>query len=120
MDVWFNSPIQFHSKYSLEKEEPDFKSDVSKESSVMEVAGPLLSYLAEMVLALKFVLEQDSPVAPSASTTQPSNDIVVQDLETDWIDDVAEDEESGGEESVSTTQFTWGSLFCNVMVLFPG
>lgn len=78
----------------------------------MEVAGPLLSYLAEMILALKFVLEQDSPIAPVASTTQPSNDIVVQDLETDWIDDVAEDEESGGEESVSRSLLITVYLCC--------
>lgn len=66
----------------------------------MEIAGPLLSYLAEMVLALKYVLEQDTPISPTI-TTQGSSDIVVQDLETEWMDDIAADEEeSGGEESV--------------------
>lgn len=110
----FKNKVEFHSKCSLEKEEPDFKSDVGKESTIMEVAGPLLSYLAEMVLALKFVLEQDSPVAPLANTAQPSNDIVVQDLETDWIDDVAEDEESGGEESVSSIRSRYRNFSCGV------
>lgn len=68
----------------------------------MELAGPLLSYLAEMILALKYVLEQDTPSSPLAATQGTSSDVVVQDLETEWIDDIAGDEEeSGGEESVS-------------------
>lgn len=90
------------SKCFLEKEDVDFKAEGSKESSAMELAGPLLSYMAEMILALKYVLEQDTLSSPLTST-QGSSDIVVQDLETEWMDDIAaEDEESGGEESVCT------------------
>jgi len=88
------------SKCLLEKEEIDIKCEGSKENITIELAGPLLSYLAEMILAIKYVLEQDTPISPLV-TAQGSNDIVVHDLETEWMDDItAEDEESGGEESV--------------------
>lgn len=74
-------------------------SEKGRESGVVEAAGPLLRYLAEVMSALKYSSEE-CPPSPSLCTAD--GDSLIQDVDSDWMDDMGGDEEdSGGEESVS-------------------
>ena len=76
-------------------------SEKGKESGLVEAAGPLLRYLAELMTALKYFSEKECPPSPSLCTGD--GDSLIQDVDSDWMDDMGgEDEDSGGEESVST------------------
>ena len=71
-----------------------------KESGIVEAAGPLLRYLAELMRALKYSSEKECP--PSPSLCPVDGESLLQDVESDWMDDMGgDDEDSGGEESVS-------------------
>ena len=71
-----------------------------KESGIVEAAGPLLRYLAEVMTALKYSSENECP--PSPSLCPVDGDSLLPDVMSDWMDDMGGDEEdSGGEESVS-------------------
>lgn len=71
-----------------------------KESGIVEAAGPLLRYLAEVMTALKYSTDKECP--PSPSLCPADGESLLQDVESDWMDDMGGDEEdSGGEESVS-------------------
>ena len=71
-----------------------------KESGIVDAAGPLLRYLAEVTTALKYSSDKECP--PSPSLCPVDGDSVLQDVESDWMDDMGgDDEDSGGEESVS-------------------
>lgn len=70
-----------------------------KEGGIVEAAGPLLRYLAELMRALKYSSEKECP--PSPSLCPVDGEPLMQDVESDWMDDMGGDEEdSGGEESV--------------------
>ncbi|XP_068695175.1 E3 ubiquitin-protein ligase UBR4-like isoform X2 [Montipora foliosa] len=73
-------------------------SEKGKESGLVEAAGPLLRYLAELMTALKYFSEKECPPSPSLCTGD--GDSLIQDVDSDWMDDMGgEDEDSGGEES---------------------
>lgn len=75
-----------------------------KESGIVDAAGPLLRYLAEVTTALKYSSEKECP--PSPSLCPVGGDSMLQDVESDWMDDMGgDDEDSGGEESVSERKF---------------
>lgn len=75
-----------------------------KESGIVEAAGPLLRYLAEVMTALKFSTDKECP--PSPSLCPVDGDALLQDVESDWMDDMGgDDEDSGGEESVSKRKY---------------
>ena len=96
-----------------------------KESGIVEAAGPLLRYLAEVMRALKYSSEKECP--PSPSLCPVDGDSLLQDVESDWMDDMGGDEEdSGGEESVSKTKvivsgylslFTF--LYISMVYIYP-
>ena len=75
-----------------------------KESGMVDAAGPLLHYLAEVMTALKYSSDKECP--PSPSLCPVDGDSMLQDVESDWMDDMGgDDEDSGGEESVSERKF---------------
>lgn len=75
-------------------------NEKEKESGVVEAAGPLLRYLAELMTALKYSSEKECPPSPSLCTGD--GDSLIPEVDSDWMDDMGgEDEDSGGEESVS-------------------
>lgn len=75
-----------------------------KESGIVDAAGPLLRYLAELTTALKYSSDKECP--PSPSLCPADGDSMLQDVESDWMDDMGgDDEDSGGEESVSERKF---------------
>ena len=70
-----------------------------KESGVVDAVGPLLRYMAEVMTALKYSSEKECPPSPSLCPTD--GDSLLQDVDSDWMDDIGGDEDdSGGEESV--------------------
>ena len=74
-----------------------------KESGVVDAVGPLLRYMAEVMTALKYSSEKECPPSPSLCPTD--GDSLLQDVDSDWMDDIAGDEDdSGGEESVRERQ----------------
>lgn len=81
-----------------------------KESGIVDAAGPLLRYLAEVMAALKYSSEKECP--PSPSLCPADGDSLLQDVESDWMDDMGgDDEDSGGEESVREGKFCY-NFFC--------
>ena len=87
-------------------------NEKEKESGVVEAAGPLLRYLAELMTALKYSSEKECPPSPSLCTGD--GDSLIPEVDSDWMDDIGgEDEDSGGEESVS------GS-FCIIIIITQG
>ena len=87
-------------------------NEKEKESGVVEAAGPLLRYLAELMTALKYSSEKERPPSPSLCTGD--GDSLIPEVDSDWMDDIGgEDEDSGGEESVS------GS-FCIIIIITQG
>ncbi|XP_074621519.1 E3 ubiquitin-protein ligase UBR4-like isoform X3 [Acropora palmata] len=73
-------------------------NEKEKESGVVEAAGPLLRYLAELMTALKYSSEKECPPSPSLCTGD--GDSLIPEVDSDWMDDMGgEDEDSGGEES---------------------
>ena len=84
-------------------------SEKGKESGIVEAAGPLLRYLAEVMTALKYSSEE---CPPSPSLVPTDGDSLIQEVESDWMDDMGGDEEdSGGEESVSKTRWCMNDPF---------
>ena len=76
------------------------KDDKFQESGIVKSATPVLSYLADVLMALKHLAEKEVPLSPSVPIGD--SDLLLQDLDTAWGDDLGGDEEdSGGEESVS-------------------
>lgn len=76
------------------------KDDKFQESGIVESATPMLSYLADVLMALKHLAEKEVPHSPSVPVGD--GDLLLQDLDSDWGDDLGgDDEDSGGEESVS-------------------
>ena len=81
----------------------DASGERGKENGLVEVGGPLLHYLAEVMTALKYSAEKHYP--PSPSICKVEGEPMLQEVESDWMEDMAgEDEDSGGEESVSYTK----------------
>ena len=87
-----------------------------KESGIVDAAGPLLRYLAELTTALKYSSDKECP--PSPSLCPVDGDSMLQDVESDWMDDMGgDDEDSGGEESVSERKFCC-KYFCSLLITF--
>ena len=80
---------------------PDDPSKVkAREAPLVEVAGPLLAYLSELLAAVRFSAERDAPPSP-APTNASEGDLLLHDVEAEWLDYTGgDDDDSGGEESV--------------------
>ena len=77
----------------------------SQKNNMVEIAGPLLLYLSELLAALKYSTI-NTPPSPSL-TTASEGELLLHDVEAEWMDDTGgEDEDSGGEESVKTLLFS--------------
>lgn len=84
----------FYSKRQLLNKEPQ---NLDKSSSYIEAGCCILNYVADIVNAVcpqKLLLNQDRATSPPWEGALPTNDVT----DSDWIDEIAHDEEDSGTE----------------------